>query len=113
MASAADVRAFYDGPSPHTVRAYVAFLDGVPVALGGIAYRSGVLYAFMELKDDIRPYKVSIVKFARCLVEIFGAGVPGMTIAEPSEPASKRLLEWLGFEHVALCGDGEVYQWRG
>lgn len=113
MASAADVSAFYDGAPPYTMRAYVALLDDVPVALGGIAYRSGVLYAFMELKDEMRPYKVSIGKFARRLVEIFGPGVPGMTIAEPSEPASKRLLEWLGFEHVALCGDGEVYRWRG
>ncbi len=112
MATAGDVRAFYGGPPPYTMRAYVALLDGVPVALGGIAYRSGLLYAFMELKDQMRPYKVSIGKFAKRLVAIFG-GVPGMTVAEPGEPTAGRLLEWLGFEYVAACCDGEVYQWRG
>lgn len=112
MATAADVRAFYGGPPPYSMRAYVALLGGAPVALGGIAYRSDTLYAFMELKDEIRPYKVTIGKFARRLVDIFGAGLPGMTIAQPDEPTSARLLEWLGFEHVGSCDDGEVYRWR-
>ncbi len=113
MATAADVREFYDGPCPHSMRACVALLDGRPVALGGIAYREGLLYAFMELKDEMRPYRLSIGKFARRLTEIFGRGVPGITIAEPSEPTAPRLLEWLGFEFVATCDDGEVYRWPG
>lgn len=110
MATADHVRAFYGGPSPYSMRACVALLDDVPVAIGGIAYRSGILYAFMELKDEMRPYKFSIGKFARRLVGIFG-GVPGMTIASPDEPTAPRLLEWLGFDYVGSCGDGEVYQW--
>ena len=110
MATATDVRAFYDGPSPYTMRAYVVLLDGVPVALGGVMYRRGVLCAFSEMKEEFRPYKVSIVKFARKIGEIFN-GTPGMAVASRREPGSGRLLRWLGFEHIASCEEGEVYQW--
>lgn len=112
LATAADVRAFYDEPMPYSMRAYVALLDGKPVALGGITYRQGLLYAFMELKDEIRPYRFSIGRFARRLAEIFGPGLPGMAIADPDEPTAGRLLEWLGFEHVVSTDDGEVYRWQ-
>ena len=109
-ATAADVRAFYGGPSPYTMRAYVVLLDVVPVALGGVTYRCGVLCAFSEMKEEFRPYKVSIMKFARKIREIFG-GSPGMAVANPREPGSGRLLRWLGFEYVASCDQGEVYKW--
>lgn len=113
MATAADVRAFYGGPAPFTLRAYVALLDGKPVALGGISYRDGLVLAFMEIKDEMRPYKFSIGKFAAKLPELFGQGVPGMAIADPNEPTADRLLRWLGFKFIASCDDGEIYEWVG
>ena len=115
-ATEADVRAFYDGPPLYRVDACVALLDRVPVALGGIAYHPdapGALYAFMELKDAIRPYRFSIGKFARRLADTFGgAELPGIAVAAPSEANAGRLLQWLGFEHVASSSEGEVYQWQ-
>ena len=112
MATAADVRAFYGEPSPYSLRACVALLDGKPVALGGYAYRAGLLYAFLELKEEMRTRRVSIARFTRRLVEIFDRGMPGMAIAAPDEPTADRFLRWVGFEYVGACDDGEVYRWR-
>lgn len=115
-ATDADVRAFYDGPPLYRVDACVALLDSLPVALGGIAYHPdapGSVYAFMEVRDAMRPYRFSIGKFARRLAETFGGSeLPGIAVAAPGEPAAGRLLRWLGFEHVTFCSAGEVYQWR-
>ncbi len=104
------MEAFYGHPPEHTIRGYVVMLDGLPVALGGITYRCGVLCAFLEIKDQFRPYKVSIVRFARKIGEIFN-GLPGMAIANLGEPGSNKLLRRLGFEHVGTSDEGEVYRW--
>lgn len=110
LATAADVEAFYGRAPEHTMRGYVVMLGNRPVALGGIVYRFGALCAFSEMKDELRPYKVSIVRFARKIGEILN-GVPGMAVASPSEPGSERLLRRLGFEHVGSSNEGEVYRW--
>ncbi len=110
LATAADVEAFYGQPPEHTMRGYVVLLAGRPVALGGIVYRCGMLCAFSEMKDQFRPYKVSIVRFARKVGELFN-GLPGMAVASPSEPGADKLLRRLGFEYVASCDEGKVYQW--
>lgn len=111
LATAADVEAFYGHPMAHTMRGYVVMLDGKPVALGGIVYRFGVLCAFSEMKDQFRPYKVSIVKFARKMGELLNEA-PGLAVANPREPGSERLLRRLGFEHVGSSSEGEVYRWQ-
>jgi hypothetical protein len=106
----ADATAFYGSRPQHTMRGYAVMLDGKPVALGGITYRCGMLCAFSEMKDELRPYKVSIARFARRVEGLFGKA-PGMAIANPAEPGSGRFLQWLGFEHVATTKEGEVYRW--
>ncbi len=110
-ASKADVEAYYGHPLEHTMRGYVVMLDGKPVALGGIIYRFGMLCAFSEMKEEFRPYKVSIVKFSRKIEGLFN-GVPGVAVANPREPGSERLLRRLGFKHVGSCDEGEVYHWE-
>lgn len=112
MATPQDAHEFYGGEPPYTMRAMVVTLGGAVMAIGGVAYRDGLLYAFMQIKDELRPYKVTIARFARRLTEVFG-GNQGFTIAEPGEPMAEKLLQWLGFEHIGGCRDGEVYRWRG
>lgn len=113
VATPADIREYYGAPLPYSVRALVLAVDGKVVGVGGIAYREGLKYAFMELKDEVRPRRVTIGRFAKALVETFGGRGPGMTIAEPDEPMSDKLLMWLGFEYVGPVPQGEVYQWPG
>lgn len=110
-AKRSDLELFYGKPQGVTMRGYVVYLDGKPVAVGGVSYQCGVLCAFADVKDELRPYKVSIMKFARKVGGLFH-GMPGMAIASPNEPNSGKLLEWLGFKYVTTCADGEVYEWR-
>lgn len=110
LATKADVEAFYGHSLEFTMRGYVVLLDGRPVALGGVTYHPGVLCAFAAMRDEMRPYKVSIMRFARKIEGLFGAG-PGMAIADPDVPNSRRLIEWLGFEHVATSETREVFKW--
>ena len=107
----ADVEAFYGHPIEHTMRGYVVMLDDKPVALGGIIYHSGMLCAFSEIKEEFRPYKVSIVRFARKIEGLFN-GLPGVAVASPREPGAEKLLRRLGFEHVGSSDEGEVYRWQ-
>lgn len=112
-ATEADVSAFY-GTVPYSMRACVALMDGVPSALSGVAYHNGCLYAFMELRDEMRQHKVSVGRFMKYsrsrLAGMFS--VPGIAMAQPGEAMAPRVLQWLGFQHVASCRDGEVYEWR-
>lgn len=110
LATAADVEAFYGHKPESTMRGYVAMLDGRPVGIGGITYKCGVLCAFSEIRDELRPYKVSIMKFGRKIVQLFG-DAPGMAVASRDEPGSERFLTALGFEHVATLDEGELYRW--
>ncbi len=109
QATAAVVRDFYGHDPVHTMRAYVALLDGQPVALGGVTYNLGIPCAFADIRDEFRPYKVSIMKFARKIHDIIGDG-PCMALASPDIAGSKRLIEWLGFEFVVTTQYGDVYK---
>ena len=110
QAVAADVREFYGHSPKYTMRAYMAFLDGKPVALGGITYNLGMPCAFAEIRDEFRPYKVSIMKFAGKIHDLIGNG-PCMALASPKIAGSNRLIEWLGFEFVVTTQYGDVYKW--
>lgn len=107
----ADATAYFGQPPSHSMRGYAVMLDGRPVGLGGITYRCGVLCAFCEIGDELRPYKLSIARFARRIADLLGDR-PGMAVADPREPGSERSLRWLGFEHMATSKEGEVYKWH-
>ena len=103
---------FFGHKPVHTMRGYAVVLDGKPVALGGIHYQCGVLCAFLEIKDELRPYKTTIARMALKIRDVFD-GKEGMAVASPNEPTADRFLKWIGFEHIGSCADGEVYKWHG
>ena len=84
-------------------------MEGRPVAIGGITYNPKC--AFVEINNEFRPYKVSIMKFSRKIHDIIGKG-PCMALASPDVEGSDRLIEWLGFEFVVSTEYGGVYKWQ-
>lgn len=109
-ATRADYREFYGEDPVNTMRAYVAELDGKVVGIGGTMCVQDSVYVFSDMKDELRPFKVSIFKFAKKVDELL-SGLPGVCIANPNEPNSERLLRSLGFEWVSSTESGEVYKW--
>ncbi len=110
-ATRADVEAFRGYPNPYSMRGYVVKLDGKPVAIGGINYDDGFLALFSEMSDEMRPFKVSIVKFALEGLKLIGRA-PCLAVADPDEPMSGRLLEFLGFVYVGTTEQGRVFKWH-
>jgi hypothetical protein len=111
-ATAADLVAFYGEPLPHPVRAMVADLDGVPVAVAGVMMipdQPAVFFSDMRL--EMRAFPLWILEGARRVVRQFAA--PGMlAFACPDERDPGRLLRALGFEATGITiPAGEVFQW--
>jgi len=105
-----DYRAFYGNLPQSTMRAYVATIDDRVVGIGGVLFEHGTKIVFSDMKDEFRPYKVSIMKFARKVEDVMGSS-PGVAVMSSSEPGAARLLDWLGFDHVGQNDVGEIYRW--
>jgi hypothetical protein len=110
-ATAADLERFYGAPPARTMRAWVAVLDGEPLAVAGIAYQSigQPPYLFSDLKPEMRRHRKAIVRGARQMLAAVAR--PGL-MAIAGEAGSPRLLTRLGFVHVGTTPQGEIYQWQ-
>lgn len=99
-ATGQDIEAFSSRPSNHTLRAFVGDLDGEIIALGGLATVKGRHYAFLDLTEKARPYKMHIMRAAiRVFKEARQSGIRFVYAeADANEPKSSTWLERLGFE---------------
>src|SRR5690606_3030352 len=95
-----DIEAFSDLPKKPTIRAWVAELDGRIVGIGGIARANGRWFAFVDLLDEARPYKVHIARSARRFLDEARRDGVRVSYAEVSrhEPRALPWLLSLGFE---------------
>lgn len=96
----ADINAFSVMPEKPTVRAWVAELDGRIVGIGGIAREQGRWFAFIDLEDEARPYKVHIARSARRFLDQARRDGIRFIYAEVNHTDPRALL-WLfslGFE---------------
>jgi len=108
-----ELERFYGHPVPCTVRASALFVDGEPVAIGGIAYERGMVKLFMDWTDDAVRYPVALVKACRaCLAAIRSDGRHQTLYAVTCSETARRFLSRLGFEPHSSAQNGEVYQWR-
>lgn len=95
-----DLDFFSRGQEWPTVRAWVAKLDGVPVALFGLARAVDARwYAFFDITDAARPYKMTIVKTARMVMdEAQRMGLRYVyAVPDDREPLAMRWMQTLGF----------------
>lgn len=115
-ATLSDLVSFYGSAPAQSVRAVVADLDGVIIAVGSLVYLSGsVMGLKMEILPEMRRYKIVLHKGAKMLLDMAKkAGIPAVAaIRDASEPRSSQWMTRLGFEHVSDNQDGEVWVWRG
>lgn len=102
-----DIHAFAQDASAPTMKAWVGKVDGKPVALFGLARNmDGRWWAFFDITDEARPYKVTIVKTARTVMD--EARKMGLRFVyafpDPKEPMAVRWMERLGFERDPRSG---------
>jgi hypothetical protein len=110
-ATRTDIKAFYPDGGTSTVKAWVGEVGGRIVGIGGLAFAKGRWVAFLDLTEEARPYKISIVRAARAAMSetaksghrVIHAG------ADIREPAAKRFLTSLGFEPDMRTG---LFRWR-
>ena len=115
-ATADDLAAFYGEAPKQSMRAYVAVLDGEPIAVAGVAYdvraQSGRVKLFSEMKPEMRHHRKAIIRGARIMLENLGAR--GMVaVANPEEKHSRKLLSRLGFIPGAMTPQGQTFVYGG
>jgi hypothetical protein len=109
-ATAADAAAFYGQQPSHTLRGYVAVLEGKPVGIGGVFYEGDLIVAFSEMKDEYRKRKKDVARGIRLLIAMFDKlPVSVVAVANRNEPTASALLEKLGFVRSGTaCPMGEM-----
>ena len=111
-ASREDIAAFSDEENKPTIKAFCAELDGKIIGLGGVALEKGRFIAFADLPDEIRPYKMTIMRWAKRFFE--QARKDGIRFiyadANPNEPKSVAWLKSLGFERDHRSK--RLYRWK-
>jgi N-acetylglutamate synthase-like GNAT family acetyltransferase len=99
-ATRADIEAFSDLANKPTIRAYVGVLDGEIIAIGGLAFSMGRWFAFCDLTEKARKYKLTIARVGKRIMD--DAREMGLRFvyadADPNEPTAVRWLTSLGFE---------------
>ena len=111
-ATDADLVAFYGEPLPHPVRAMVADLNGVSIAVAGVmAIPDQPAVFFSDMKPEMRAFPLWILEGARRVVRQFAS--PGMlAFACPEERDPAKLLCALGFRATGMMSpSGEVFIW--
>ena len=96
-----DIARFSDLQNKPSIRAWVAESpEGEIIGLGGVALFRGRWFGFVDLRDEMRPHKMLLMRAAiRFLKEMRRDGIR-FIYAEvaPSEPGARTWLESLGFE---------------
>lgn len=111
--TAKDLNEFYGGPPIYSMRALVAELDGKVIAVAGTYRAKDQMYAFSEMKDEMRRRKRDILRMAKLVLPMLDRHRQLIAHASKTEKSSARFLEWLGFEYVAPAEHGDIYLWHG
>ena len=100
----------YLGKVPFTVKAYAAVVEDNVVAIGGIAYTSGVAFGFLDIEEEIRTaYPITLHRMAKKVMKEAMANHKFIFSEQGRTPISRRWLRWLGFdplneeETVLIC----------
>lgn len=112
-ATRADIDAFSDMANKPSVRAWCAELDGRIVGLGGLALIGGRWFAFCDLREEARPYKMTLMRTARRLfAQARRDGIRFIYAqVDDTEPGAVAWLESLGFEFDVRSDC--LYRWSG
>ena len=98
-----DALAFYGHAPLFSFKGICAELDGEIIGLCGVYRDSGRQVVFSEIKDAMRPYRKSIARATRSLMDMIRG--PVYAFAAPTEPTSGYLLAKLGFMPTGEIGE--------
>ena len=114
LATAADIDAYYGTRLHESLRAYVIFMNGEPMALIGIARHKTYSRMFSEFKPEFREHLqcVTILRTIKKAMQfVKESRVPVIAVAQSDEPTSRSILKRLGFRYWKSTPVGEAYQW--
>jgi hypothetical protein len=100
-ASAEDIARFSDMANKPSILAWVAETsDGRLIAIGGVFLKWGRWYGFVDVRDEMRPHKMILMRAAiRFLNEMRRAGIRYIYAeVAAGEPGAGAWLDSLGFE---------------
>lgn len=99
-ATRADIENYSKKPQSQTIRAIVAERDGEIIGIGGTYLSKGRHYAFADIPDECRKYKIHIARAAiRFLADARRSGVRFIyACRDEDESGSLKWLTSLGFE---------------
>jgi len=98
-ATESDLREWFNGTVPATMRAVVVERDGKLLGIGGVAWNETHLQAFSRVTDELRPHKVTIGRAAVKVREMLDEMGVVLAVCSPTEPTAPNLLAWAGFKH--------------
>ena len=106
-----DIEAFSSTPNKPTIKAFAGEVDGEVVALGGLALSNGRWVGFCDLRDEARPFRMTIARAAiRVFREAREQGIKYIYAeADEREPTAHRWLTSLGFVRT----ERGLYRWSG
>jgi len=94
-----DMEEWFGGDLPFSMRAAVLSDGGRLLAMGGVGYAQGHMQLFSHVRDEARPHKLAVGRLAVMVRSMIRS--PVIAIQDPSEPTSRRLLEWCGLVEMA------------
>lgn len=94
-----DLRHWFNGTIPTTMRAVVVEQDGRLLGVAGVARNDDHLHAFSRITDELRPHKITIGRAAAMLREMMDGMGQVWAVCSPTEPTAPNLLAWCGFKH--------------
>lgn len=94
-----DLRHWFNGAVPSTMRAVVVENDGRLVGIGGVARQEDHLQAFSKVTDELRPHKVTIGRVCVMVRRMLDEMACVWAVCSQDEPTAPALLEWAGFKH--------------
>jgi len=95
-------------PSPLSVRAYVAVLNGEVVGIGGVAFHGKQLVVFSDIKPALKPYPLTIWRGAKKVMGLVKGSATALV--DPDMATAPRFVKGLGFVPTGAVVNGqEVY----
>jgi hypothetical protein len=95
-----DLRSWFEGAVPTTMRAVVIDDDGRILGVAGIARTDDHMQCFSKITDELRPHKITMGRAAAMIRSMLKDAGPVWAVCSPTEPTAPHLLKWCGFKHV-------------
>ena len=107
-----DIEAFSSQPNKPTLKAWVGEVDGEIIGIGGLAFAHGRWFAFCDVTEEARKYKIGIMRLAKhIMADAQAQGIRYIYAdADKNEPKAVAWMTSLGFEIDPRSN--RYYRWK-